>query len=297
MRPDDPADHSDEIVGSWPSIDFARLGLPPLGWLFVVAAVFVAVQHLRWMDGGSLEAVPDEVFSTVAAVTIVLLPAALLWRVRAATRTHRLLLAGLAAGAVSELLRAVVSFAPFVSYGALFGGTVIGGVWPLFGPLGGLLAGLGLVRLRPAGVTRIRLLAAIATAYVALDVGSFAIAFAGSHPPGSIDPHSAVLLVIRPLAAAFAVWVPVAAWFDDEAPRAFWGLLALALPLNLLSRLTELPEAIVIVALRSNALFLPAVTIGAIVGAFVALLALVAFARETPVQPGTRATTSRISAP
>ncbi|MHB8459541.1 MAG: hypothetical protein ACYDB6_05660, partial [Candidatus Limnocylindrales bacterium] len=81
------------------------------------------------------------------------------------------------------------------------------------------------------------------------------------------------------------------------APRAFWGLLALALPLSLLSRLIELPQAIVVVALRSNALFFPATTISAIVGAIVALLALVAFARETRDQPGTPATTPRISVP
>ncbi|MHB8673678.1 MAG: hypothetical protein ACYDAK_08360 [Candidatus Limnocylindrales bacterium] len=287
MLPDDPADHSDEIVGSWLSIDF---------WLFIAAAMVVGVQHLRSIDGASLETVPL-VLSAVAAVTVVLLPTALLWRARDAARTHRLLLAGLAAGAVSELLRAVISYAPLVPDGAPMVRTVLDLIQAFFGPLAGLLVGLGLVRLRTARITRVRVLVAIAATYVAFDVGSSLIVFGNSQLHDWVNPLTAVLLVIRPLAAAFAVWVPVAAWFDDEAPRAFWGLLALALPLSLLSRLIELPQAIVVVALRSNALFFPATTISAIVGAIVALLALVAFARETRDQPGTPATTPRISVP
>ena len=296
MPPNDPADPSDEIVGSWPSIDFDRLGLPPLGWLFIGGAMVVAVQRLRSIDGASLETVPL-VLSAAAAATVVLLPVALLWRAPEAARTHRLLLAGLATGAVSELLRALISYPPLVPNGAPMVRTALDLIQAFCGPLGGLLVGLGLARLRTARLTRVRLLVAITSTYLAFDVGSSLIVFGGSQQPDWVNPLTAVLLLLRPLAAAFAVWVPVTAWFDEESPRAFWGFLALALPLGLVSRLVELPQAIVIVAFRSNALFLPGVTINAIVGMIVSLLALVAFARETPGQPGTRPTISRISAP
>jgi hypothetical protein len=104
--------------------------------------------------------------------------------------------------------------------------------------------------------------------------------------PLSIDGYSAVLLVIVPLTTAFAVWVSASSWLDGERPRAFWGLLALALPLSLAARAFELPQVIAVAALRSNALLVVGVTVGAFVGAVVSLLALAAYARLTPLVTG-----------
>lgn len=273
-------DRPSEAVGSWPSIDLARFGLPPLGWLFVAAALLVGAQRLRWTAGAPLETVPSGIFSAVEAVTIALLPAALLFRAREAPLTHRLLLGGLAVGAIAEFVRAVMSFWPLVPGGESWRGTVLDAPWPLLGPLGSFLVGLGLLGLRTSRPTRMRILAAIALAYVAPHVVSIGLADSQSVP--SIDAYGAVLSVLWPVAAAFAVWVPVSSWLDGERPRAFWGLLALALPLSLVVRAFELPQAIAVVAFRSNALYLVGITLGAIVGAVVSLLALAAYAREMP---------------
>ena len=278
-RMDDP-DTPSEAVGSWPTIDLARLGLPRLGWLFVVAAAFVAVADLRSIQGPGTEYAPAILLSALAATGVVLLPAALLWRVSGAAGSHRLLLAGLACGAAAEIVVGVLRFWPLDPDGASSARAAFAAGRPLLDALGGLLVGLGLLRLR-AGAARLVLLAVIASIYVALAVSSFVI---GTTAAGILaDPYNTAFLVIGPAAAAFAVWVSVAAWLDREPPRAFWGLLALAFPISLVSRVFALPWAIAAVELRSNALYLPGVTINGIAGAVIALLALVAFARCTPV--------------
>ena len=101
------------------------------------------------------------------------------------------------------------------------------------------------------------------------------------HQPG---PH----LVLVAVVGAFAVWVPVSAWLDRDAPRAFWGLLALGFPLGLVARAGGLVQTIAMQAfasagLYSSGLFVVATTLSALIGAIVAILALVAYAREMPL--------------
>jgi hypothetical protein len=166
----DNPDIPSEAVGAWPSVDLAQLGLSPLGWLFIAGAALVGAQHLHAILGAPVETVPAAIFSGVAAVAIALLPGALLWRTPAATRTHRLLLAGLAAGAIAGLVRAVIAFWPSGPGGGSWRGTVLDGTWPLLGALGSLLVGLGLRRLRTRRPARLGLLAVIASAYIAVSV-------------------------------------------------------------------------------------------------------------------------------
>lgn len=282
---DDP-DTPLEAVGSWKSIDLARLGLPPLGWLFVAGAVLVAAQHLRLGLAIPAEAIPPAILSGVTRVAIALLPAALLFRAPRAHRTHRLLLAGLAAGAIAELVRAVIAFWPSGPTGEAWRGTALDAAWPWLGPLGNLLVGLGLIRLRARRPPRFGLLAAIASAYLALGVVPTWIVVAASQPVASIDGYSALLFVTVPLTAAVAVWVPVSARLGREPPRAFWGLLALGLPLGLAARAFALAQTVTEAAPRMDALFVVSVTLGAFVGAVVSLAALGAYARLTPLTTG-----------
>ena len=275
---DDP-DTPTEAVGSWPAIDLARLGLPPLGWVFAAAALFVGVVHLRTLSGAPLEIVPAILLSTVESGVVVLLPAAVLWRVHEALRTHALLLTGLALLAAGQLILAVNQLWPVLQNED---GTrsALGITWPLLTPAGGILIGLGLLRMR-TGAIRLPVLAAIVAAYVGIGVASYVIG-AGS---GTIEAYDAGLMVIVPAAAAVAVWVPVAAWLESDAPPAFWGLLAVALPFGVISRLLTLLDTIVGTSTQSNVLFVPTMTVNSILGCLAALLALVAYARMTPRGP------------
>ncbi len=274
---DDP-DTPTEAVGSWPTIDLARLGLPPLGWVFVVVAVVVGAVRLRTLGGAPLDIVPEILFSAVEAVVVVLLPAALLWRAHDAMRTHALLLTGLALIAADRLVLATNQLWPLF-LGDDGARTVFGLAWSLLAPAGSVLIGLGLLRLR-AGPMRLPVLATIIGVYVGISVASFLIG-AGT---GTLDAYDSTLMILVPAAAAAAVWVPVAAWLESDAPQAFWGLLAIALPLGVIARLVTLLATIVGTSTQSNVMFVPVVTVNSILGCLAALLALVAYARMTPRQ-------------
>ena len=275
---DDP-DTPTEAVGSWPSVDLTRLGLPPLGWVLVAAAMFVGVVRLRTLSGAPLDVVPTILLSAVESGVVVLLPAALVWRVHEALRTHALLLTGLALVAVDRLVLAMNQLWPLILNDD---GTrrAFGLVLPLLTPAGGVLIGLGLLRLR-TGPIRLPVLAAIVATYVGIGLASYLI---GARTD-SIEAYDAVLMVIVPAAAAVAVWAPVAAWLELDAPPAFWGLLAVALPVGVISRLLTLLATIVGTTTQSNVLFVPTVTVNSILGCLAALLALVAYARMTPGGP------------
>jgi hypothetical protein len=106
-------------------------------------------------------------------------------------------------------------------------------------------------------------------------------------PDGTVIASEFALLVLVAAVGAFVVWVPVSAWLDRDTPRAFWGLLALAFPLGLVARAgglvqTTAMQAFASAGLYSNGFFVAATTLGALVGAVVALLALLAYAREMP---------------
>ncbi len=272
---DDP-DTPTDAVGSWPAIDLARLGLPPLGWVFVAVALFVGVVRLRALGGAPLDIVPTILLSAVEAAVIVALPAALLWRAHEALRTDTVLLLGLALVAVDRLVLALNQLWPMIQNDDGTRSAVgLAGPWLL--PAGGVLIGLGLLRLR-TGPIRLPVLATIVAVYVGIGVASHLIG-SGS---ATVDAYDTTLMIIVPSAAAVAVWVPAAAWLESDAPPAFWGLLAVALPIGVLSRLLTLLATIVATSTQSNVLFVPTVTINSFLGCLAALLALVAYARMTP---------------
>lgn len=271
-RTNDP-DTPSEAVGSWPSVDLARLGVPPLGWLFVAVGLVVAATHLRSIAGTSLDTLPSAVLSGIASTVVALMPTALLWRAPGATRTHTLLLAGFAAGSIAEFDVGVLSL--WSMWPSELAGVLdwLRRGWPLLDAAGSLLVGLGLLRLK-GGVTRASLLAAS----VATFVGLHAVSFELGPGLGVLDAYGLALLVAGPAAAAVVVWVPVAAWLDHAEPRAFWGVLAAALPISLVGRVLELLSSMV----RSDALFVPIFTIDAAVSAAIAVLVLVAISRLMP---------------
>lgn len=278
------ADIPSEVVGGLPSIDLARIRLQPLGWLFVAGAVFVAAERLRGIAGAPFEDIPAGVLAGVAAVILTLLPAALLRRSPGALRTHRLLLAGLAAWATFEVLLAVVFAWPLGPDGSSWRGTPLDGALPYLGPLGSVLIGGGLLQLRMKPPSRFGLLAATAGVYVALGIVPWAISVAASRPLGSGDPSVVVFsFVVEPLAAAFAVWAAVGAWLDREPPRAFWAVLALALPFGLAARAFEVPQLIAVAVYQTNTFFVATTTGMALIDAAVALLALAAYGRLMPI--------------
>ena len=275
---DDP-DTPTEAVGSWPTIDLARLGLPPLGWVFVATALFVGAVRLRTLSGAPFDIVPAILFSAVEAAVVVLLPAALLWRAHDAMRTHAILLTGLALIAADRLILGTNQLWPmFLSDDGTR--TAFGLAWPLLAPAGGVLIGLGLLRLR-AGSMRLPVLATIVVVYAGISVASYLIG-AGT---GTLGAYDTALLLVVPAAAAVAAWVPVAAWLESDAPEIFWGLLAIALPLGVIARLLTLLATIVGTSTQSNVMFVPMVTVDSILGCLAALLALVAYARMTPHGP------------
>lgn len=274
----------------------ARLSLRPLGWLFVAAAVLVGAARLHAIVGEPAAMLPDMICSAVAAALVALLPAALVVRLPEAPRIQRLLFAGLALGAASEWAWATTFFWPSGPGVVEWLGTLLFALWWPLGGLGSLLLGLGLLRLR-ARRTRAGLLVVIGALYAGLSVLTIGIAVAQvpqsydlGVPDGIVIAADFALLVLVAAVSAFVVWVPVSAWLDRDAPRAFWGLLALAFPLGLVARAGGLVQTIAMTAFAStdaysNWLFLVATTLGALVGAVAALLALVAYARKTPL-PG-----------
>ncbi len=99
-----------------------------------------------------------------------------------------------------------------------------------------------------------------------------------------------VLAALMTAAGACAVWVPVSAWLDGEAPRAFWGLLALGFPLGVLGRVVGVGELLALLApgpggVVSDGAYLLSTVAVALIGIAGSLLALAAYARATPGVP------------
>jgi hypothetical protein len=283
----DDADTPSAAVGSMPPVDLARVG-GPLALVFVVGAAFVVAQRSGWIGPGPNPLSAALALGTFASVARVLLPAALLVRAPDAPRTHRLLFAGLAVGAAAEVLRSAVHV------WVLPGGTD-DPVWVTLDiagdgliALGGLLVGLGLIRLRPRAPGRTWLLVAIAVAYVAFAYApdrAVALATSSDYSLG----YGVPLYVAWLLASAFVAWVAVGAWLDRESPRAFWGLLALALPLTLLAGAVDSVVAVATIVRGPSDLWSSGSTLVLALDALVAASALVAFGRLTPVEAASQA--------
>ena len=231
LPPDRPGLPAEAMGPRLPLPDW--LELPPLGWLFVVGAACVIVARLGWLVGSSpattvLSASPQ----AIAAALVALLPAALLLRVPDAPTSQRPLFFGLAATALAEwLLAAVFTWSPSVLTANPSVWTVLSDVQVPLGTLAPLLIGLGLLRLRPGGATRPWLLVVI----VGLDLGflglQVGLVATWAHP--SVDLVTFGPDVLLTAAGGVAAWVPVSAWLDHDAPRGFWGLLAIGFPLGL----------------------------------------------------------------
>lgn len=277
------ADTPTEAVGAIGLPDLESLGLPRLGWLFVAGAVLVGLLRLGAIDGIDVGTVPYRVVNAIEGATLALLPAALLLRAPDAPRTHPLLLAGLAATALSEIGRAVVAYQPFLGSIALYDWAA-----PLdlalgtIGVIGLVLTGIGLLRLWPVDWGRTWLLVGIAVGYLVLTYAPMVIS-AASGIEVSLDFVSAVVPTGSVLASAFATWVAVAAWLDRAQPRALWALLAAALPLRIVIQLIEAAVAAPVWAGNPSGPWLLSLPITGILAATIACLGLLAYVRYTPV--------------
>jgi hypothetical protein len=268
----------------------AWLELPPLGWLSVVGATGVIVARLdRFVGTFPSTTVLYASPQAIAAALVALLPAALLLRVPDAPNRQRPLFFGLAAMALSEWWQAVlVAWSPPVLTANESVWTVLSYVQVLLGILAPLLVGLGLLRLRPGGATRPWLLLVI----VGLSLGflGLQVRLVTTWAQPSFDLVAFGPGVLLTAAGGVATWVPVSAWLDHDAPRGFWGLLALGFPLGLVASALGLAQALAMVSgppmgLSSDVLFLIATTLGGLIGAVVSILAIAAYARLTPLNP------------
>ena len=226
------------------------LELRPLGWLFVVGAACVIVARLDRLVGTSpattvLAAGPQ----AIAAALVALLPAALLLRAPDAPTRRRPLFFGLAATALTEWVQAAVfTWSPPLVTANASVWTVLSDVLVPLGVLGSLLIALGLLRLRPGGATRPWLLVII----VGLDLGflGLQIGLVATWAHLSFDLVTFGPDVLLTAAGGVATWVPVSAWLDHDAPRGFWGLLALGFPLGLVARAIGLTQTVAMMSPR-----------------------------------------------
>lgn len=277
--PDSPT----EAIGTLELFDLESLGLPRLGWLFVAGAILVGLLRLGVIGGIDVGAIPYRVVYAIESVALALLPAALLLRAPDAPRTHFVLLAGLAATALTEIGRAVVAYQPFLGSIALYDWAA-----PLdlalgtIGVIGLVLTGIGLLRLWPGTWGRAWLLVVIAVAYLILTYAPMVIS-AASGIDVSLDPVSAALPTGYVLGSAFATWVAVAAWLDGADPRAFWTLVAAALPLRIVIQLIAVAVAAPVWAGNPSGPGFLSLPITGILAAATACLALLAYVRYTPV--------------
>ena len=269
----------------------AWLELPPLGWMFVVGAACVMLARLDRLIGTSpattvLSASPQ----AIEAALVALLPAALLLRVPDAPTRQGPLFFGLAATALTEWVQAALfTWSPPLMIANASVWTVLSDVQVPLGVLASLLIALGLLRLRPAGATQLRLLVVVVgldLAFLGLQIGLVATWAHLTFDLVAFGPE-----VFLTAAGGVATWVPVSAWLDHDAPRGFWGLLALGFPLGLVARAIGLTQTVAMMSappqgLSSDALFLIATTLGALIGAVVSILAIAAYAREMPLVDG-----------
>ncbi len=293
----DDRDLPGDVVGaiSWDDLKplrrlgaVARIPTTALDLVFLAAAFVVIAWWTKTIAAALAEpnvplmAVPTAVLDEATAVVVALLPVALLWRAPHAPGTHPWLLTGLAVGAAYECF------------------SVVGGLWqvdvsistplstlqsalPYLHPVGIALVGVGLLAIRTGKPRRLRLLAALVGLYVAIELVP-AATIATSGALGS-DPlwGSAIQWVgiLTAITSGFAVWVAVGTWLDREAPVAFWGLLALALPLRLVAAIITVPQDILVLTFQGS---LPEIagTVVSLTYAVAVLLAFVAYARYLP---------------
>jgi hypothetical protein len=236
--PDEPPD----VVGALSLPDLSRFERSPAILVFVVAAVVVALGRGASVasylgNGGSLETAASAAIFAATETILVVLPAALLWRIPAAPRTHPVLLGGLGVGALVEVLRlgasalATSGTDPSVS-------SILGTLAWLIVPVGSLLVGRGLLRLRASWSARRGLLVVIAFLYLALRLVPLGAELLGNEVVivTWLFPVTGILV---PITAALAGWVAVDAWLDGQRPTVFWGLLALGVPLYVISALVS----------------------------------------------------------
>jgi hypothetical protein len=286
-QPDGPT----EVVGALTLADLGPLGRRPLSLMFVVAAVGLALTRASLISGdlGSGAPLDVGVFGALAAATetvVVGLPAALLWRVPAAPRIHRILLAGLALNALAEVLRLGSALASRSFTDASVASALDTLAWLIL-PAASLLVGLGLLRLRDGPITRRGMLVVIASAYLVVSLVPVGAELLGNAQV-SFTPEFLLSGFLVPLFAAFAAWVSVDAWRAGERSSRFWGFLALGVPLYLVNALLGFGWALPAwVAMPADPAIANGIaTASAALGQFFALaavsLAFVAYARLTP---------------
>ncbi len=275
-----------EAVGSLKLLDIDAIRLPRLGWLFVAGAIFVGLVRLGAIGGmGDVPGAASvaRLAQAIETGTIALLPAALLLRAPAAPRTHRLLLAGLATGAVAEIGRAAVTYQPLFHPDALYiWGGPLDPALEAIAVIGLVLTGFGLLRLWPGARARSSLLAVIVGVYLALTYLPVMIA-AASGIDVSVDVASATLPAAYVLGSALVTWVAVAAWLDRADSRAFWTLLSAALPIRILIQLVGVATSIRTLADDPSGPWFLYLPVTGTLAAATACLALLAYVRYTPV--------------
>jgi hypothetical protein len=290
----DQPERTNEVVGALTLADVGPMGRHPQSLIFIVAAAGLALGRamliLSELDGLPLDLAAHALVAAATETIVVLLPAALLWRIPSAGRTHRTLLAGLALGALAELLRLGAALAA-TTYGDQLPGPDLNTVASLVLPVASLLIGLGLLELRGGQSTRRGLLVVIASMYLAVSlvpVGADLIA----NEAVSATWLFLVVGIAAPLLAAFAAWVSADAWFAGDRPSRFWGLLALGVPLYVIAAVVSqggwaLATWVAMPAdpLAVNDFGYVSATLGEIFALTAVCLAFVAYARLTPAAP------------
>ncbi len=279
-------------VGSRP-VDRGPQGLPPLVWLFVAAAaVFGLGTFVTYAGSATPVQLLANALWTVGVALPVLLPAVLLRRIPDAPRRLPLLFGGLTLEALLW---------PLALFGASWSdqgeplASIVRLVSQALGAAAPILVGLGLIRLRTRRPDRYLLLAGIALVYVAAGiVQAVVIVGPGASWNDAFNVAAAVGLPLM-LPAAFAAWVPVAAWLDREEPRRFWALLAAGFPLWVAGMALNVAAMVATREQFGSTVADVGWIVFAIVGAAPSVLALVAYGWLTPVPAPPR--TARPTAP
>ena len=289
----DQPERTTEVVGALTLADFGPLGHRLLSLIFGLAAAGLALSRASLIAsdllGGPLEYAAFAAISAATQTIVILLPAGLLWRVPTAPRTHRPLLAGLALGALVELLRLGSALASR-GFPEPSAGPALSTLAWLVLPVSSLLVGLGLLRLRNGRMARRGMLVVIASVYLVLSLIPLGAELVGNEPV-FVSWVFLVSGILVPLAAAFAGWVAVDAWLAGERPSRFWGFLALGVPFYVVGTLSgvgwSLPAWVVLPADPAvvNGIVLASAGLGGILTLAAVCLAFVAYARLTPSPP------------
>ena len=263
-----------EAVGTLRLPDLSPYVRSRIALIFVAAAATGAVVTLPSV----LQAGDWFLLSAIllaSGVAVILTPAALLWRLPAAPRIHPLLVAGLTVAAIERVR--------FITIDQVAGRYLPGFItywWWLLVPIGAVLVGLGLARLRTRPLARVGLLLALVAAFViilAVNLAQF---------EALDDPRNVLVLALRAPAVAFAAWVALGAWLDRDEPRRFWALLALGVPVALGSSVLAVVSVLVQGAPGEG--FSTAFVVQEAVNAAFAVVVLVAYGRLFPAATRTQ---------